>query len=82
MCSSNAADAALVKTEGCSTTNHCWFGNADGSYGLGFSFDQTDGAATTMSTVADKCRNEGLDGGREMDGDRVKPNKDNLDWSF
>lgn len=82
MCSTNAATDALLKTTGCPTTNHSWFGNADGYYGLGFDFDKTGGAATTMRAVADKSRNEETGGGREMDGDRVQPSKDNRDWSF
>ena len=78
----NSASDALTKVSGCPTSDHRWFGNADGKYGLGFDFDKTGGAATTMRAVADKCRNEGVGGGREMDGNRVKPSKDNRDWPF
>ena len=82
MCGTNAATAALLKTAGCPTYGHRWFGNDDGDYGLGFCFDKTGGSATTMRAVADKCRNEGSSGGRELDGNRVKPNKDDRNWSF
>jgi len=50
--------------------------------GLGFDFNKTGGAATTMRAVADKCRNEGGAEGRQMDGDRVTPGGDNREWSF
>ena len=82
MCSTNAASDALMKVTGCPTSNHRWFGNSDGIYGLGFDYDKTGGAATTMRAVADKCRSEGLGGGRELDGDRVEPSKDDRDWSY
>jgi hypothetical protein len=49
---------------------------------LGFDFDKAGGAATTMRAVADKCQNDGQGGGRQLDGNRVKPNEDNRDWSF
>lgn len=82
MCSTSAATDALLNITGCPTTNHRWFGNVDGYFGLGFDFDKTGGAATTMRAVADKCRNEGGADGRRMDGDRVTPNGDNCEWSY
>ena len=82
MCSTNEATDALEKTTGCPTSDHRWFGNANGDYGLGFDFDKTGGAATTMRAVADKCRNEGEVGGLPMDGDRVTPGGDDREWSF
>jgi len=82
MSQSYSANDALLKQNGCPTSNHRWFGNADGKYGLSFDFDKTGGAATTMRGVADKCLNDGNGGGRKLDGDRVKPNEDNRDWSF
>jgi hypothetical protein len=82
MCSTNVANDALLKTAGYPTSDHRWFGNADGYYGLGFDFDKAGGAATTMRAVADKCRNDGQGGGRQLDGNRVKPNNDNRNWSL
>jgi len=82
MSTSYSASDALIKLSGCQTADHRWFGNASGTYGVGFNFDKTGGAATTMRAVADKCRNEGVGGGRELDGDRINPNKDNRDWQF
>jgi len=78
----NPASDALLKLSGCPTTDHRWFGNSDGVYGLGFDFDKTGGAGTTMRAVADKCRNDGGSKGRQMDGDRVTPSGDNREWSF
>jgi hypothetical protein len=40
------------------------------------SLDKTSGAATTVRANADKCKNSDPDGGRQLDGDRVKPNGD------
>ena len=87
MSSNNAADNALVKQSGCSTSDHRWLGNAAGMYGLGFDFDKTSGAETIMRAVGSECRNLDPDGGRGLDADRVAPNDkggvvDNRDWSF
>ena len=83
MSTTNSASDALTKQSGCPTFDHRWFGNDDGYYGLGFDFDKSDGASTTMRTIANKCWNEGQDCGRELDGNRVKPNGDNpQDLSF
>jgi hypothetical protein len=49
---------------------------------LVFRYNKTDGAATTMRAVAEKCRNHDSGDGRALDGDRKTPNKDNRDWSF
>lgn len=82
MSTTNAASDVLTKQSGCPTSDHRWFGNTDATYGLGFGFDKTDGATTTMRANADKCLNDGIGGGRELDGNRVKPNNDSRDWSF
>ncbi len=82
MSEDNSANEALIKQSGCPTSNHRWFDNADGYYGLGFDFDKTGGATTTMRAVADKCRNKGGTEGRRMDGNRVTPSGDNRESSF
>ena len=53
-----------------------------GRFVLGFSYDKTSGTGITVKAIADKCRNKGVDGGREMDGDRQTPSKDDRSWSF
>ena len=81
MCTTNAANVALIKVGGCPTANYHWLGTTNGYYGIGFDFDKTGGGTTTMRAVADKCRNEGAEG-RALDGDRVNPAGDNKEWIF
>jgi len=77
-----SASSALSKETGGLTYDHRWSGNTNGKYILGFDYDKTDGTATTMRAVAAECKNKDPDGGRELDGNRVQPSKDNRDWSY
>jgi len=82
------ANTALTCESGGPTHDHRWgaptkkdgTGTAYGKYLLGFDFDKTSGAATTMKAEADNCKNP--DGGRKMDGDRTQPNGDDRSWSY
>jgi hypothetical protein len=77
-----AAADALTKVQGCDTYDYQWRGTTHGKFILGFAYDKTSGAATTVQANADKCKNSDPDGGRQLDGDRVKPNGDPKQWSF
>ncbi len=74
---------ALTMVTGGPTYDHNWRGDTTyGKFALGFDYDKTGGLATNMRGVAASCRNNDPDGGREVDGDRVNPNKDDRDWSY
>ena len=78
-----AEPSAVIKVSGSPTYNHRWFGTSHGKSGIGFSYDKTAGAATTMRAVAKDCANEdSANSGRALDGNRVKPNGDNREWSY
>lgn len=82
-----AASTALTKTSGsCSVSNIRWLDNGSGKYAIGFDFDNTSGGGATMTAHADKCENKaaptGVNLGRKLDGDRVKPNGDDKTWPF
>jgi hypothetical protein len=50
-----------------------------------FDFDNsrdTQNTTTHVKAVATQCANKAPDGGRELDGDRKKPNKDDRPWSY
>ena len=52
---------------------------------LGFDYDKTGGAATTMKAEADSCKNRDPNdntGARELDGDRKWNNGDDKTWSW
>lgn len=84
-----AATSALVRVVGGPTSDHRWGketadsgGTKFGRFFLGFDYDKTSAAATTMRAVADHCKNKDPNGGRELDGDRQTPHKDNKEWSY
>lgn len=77
-----SATEALTNINGNPTSNYCWAGRNEGKFILGFDFDNTMPALTTMQAVAEKCRNKDSDGGRALDGNRTIPNKDNYEWSY
>jgi hypothetical protein len=47
-----------------------------------FDYDKTSGTGTTMKAEADNCKNAPAGEGRQLDGDRTSPNKDDRDWSY
>ena len=80
-----AADAALVKTAGGATvSNMRWLSNEYGAYGVGFDFENRTEAGATLRAVAEKCVHKSSVGGegRQLDGDGVTPNGDDLEWNF
>lgn len=77
------ATDALKKNSGGNTYSHDWkCETSHGKFALGFDYDKTDNTATEMKAVADKCKNAPTGEGREMDGDRKTPNKDDKLWSY
>ncbi len=77
------ANEAVIKTGGGGSLlgDPFWFSSGD-KYGVGFQFSTVSGGLT-MRAVSQKCVNKGpADGRRRLDGNRVTPNGDNLDWSF
>lgn len=87
MNSNISPSVALFKVSGGPTYNYRWSGNTHGKFILGFDYDKTGGAATTMRAVGKECKNKDPDGGRRLDGDRVAPNDtdatpDNREWSY
>jgi len=84
------ANTALTCEGGGPTNDHRWgastrkdgTGTAYGEYLLGFDFDKTSGTATTMKAEADNCKNKDPDGGREIDGNRIQPSKDDRTWPY
>ncbi|MFH1232163.1 MAG: hypothetical protein V1709_11785, partial [Planctomycetota bacterium] len=82
-----SADSALKKLSGGNTSNHRWAGNSYGKFILGFDYEEGQNILTEMQAVGKECRNSDPDGGRRLDGDRIKPNDvdtkpDNKEWSF
>jgi hypothetical protein len=76
------ADHALVCDAGGPISDQCWCG--DGGYGfgefiLGFSYDNTGGGGATVRADADYCTDHG---GKQMDGNRVDGNGDDLAWEY
>lgn len=78
-----AANTALTISSGGPIYDPEWGADtASGKFLLGFDFDKTTGNVTTVQAINDKCKNKDPDGGRELDGDRAAPSKDDRSWSY
>lgn len=79
------ASEALVFEDDSMKKGVWWIENQFGAFGLGFEYEKPeDGGATKVAAIAKKCRSKVSEPGKgkQLDGDRVAPNKDNIIWSF
>jgi hypothetical protein len=78
------ADDAVISASGQGVSSRRWFGNPSAPYCVSFDFDKRNLGGILMRAVAENCAANNLfwGYGSKLDGDRVAPNRDDLEWQF